>query len=84
MPVQGGTPKQITRDGKQSSGQDWMSNGKTVAFGSDRSGEYRVWKVRTDAAEPEKTLRKSAVYGDFPIQLPVARGRPTLVYPVLQ
>lgn len=82
VPTRGGEPRQVTRDGRQVSGQDWMGDGVTLVFGSDRTGEFRLWKIKPAAArsKPEAT----AIYGDFPLQPAVARGAEVLVYSVLQ
>ncbi len=83
VPVAGGAPAQITFDAKQVSGFDWTADGKSVVFGSDRSGEFRLWRLRYPrgtGAPPQQT----EIYGDFPIQLSLARRSPVLVYSVLQ
>lgn len=82
-PVEGGAPRQLTRDGKQISGHDWMPDGKTLVFSSDRGGEFRIWMLALGGqggAAPQST----GIYGDFPIQLSMARRVPALVYSVLQ
>ncbi|MGD0200188.1 MAG: winged helix-turn-helix domain-containing protein [Bryobacteraceae bacterium] len=83
LPADGGTPTQLTSDGRQVSGQDWMPDGKTLVFGSDRTGEFRLWKL-SFAPGSKTALQPAAIYGDFPIQLSIARRTAALVYSVLQ
>lgn len=87
IPTAGGTPKQLTADGKQISGHDWMSdeNGEgVVVYASDRSGEFRLWKLRADVASPTKNPQSVGVYAEFPIELSLSRKSPLLVYSVQQ
>jgi Tol biopolymer transport system component/DNA-binding winged helix-turn-helix (wHTH) protein len=82
VPVQGGQALAVSSDGHRVSGQDWMPDSTTVVFGSDRGGEFRLWKIRTTGArrKPETT----GVYGDFPLQISLSRRAEALVYSVLQ
>lgn len=78
-----GNTRQLLRDGFQISGQDWTTDGHAILFGSNRSGEFRLWRIRTDkSAAP--VLDWMGVYGDAPIQLALARKAPVLIYSVLQ
>jgi len=81
--VEGGTPRQLTNDGKQISDQDWMPDGKALVFGSDRSGEFRLWKLAY-GSDAVRTAHPTGIYGDFPIQFSLARKAPVLVYSALQ
>lgn len=78
--VGGGLPRQITSDARLVSGQDWMPDGSALVFGSNRSGEFRLWKASPSGGVP----RGTPVYGDFPMQLSLSRGTRSLVYSVLQ
>lgn len=82
VPVEGGQPRQLTFDGKQISGQDWMRGGEELVFGSDRTGEFRLWKLPANKTGVQPVA--TGIYGDFPIQVAVARHAPVLVYSVLQ
>lgn len=76
--IDGGTARQITKDDKEVSGQDWLPDGTALLFGSNRAGEFRLWKSSGE------TLKSTGIYGDFPIQLTLARKSPALAYSVLQ
>ncbi|MEK7751156.1 MAG: hypothetical protein AAB654_04515, partial [Acidobacteriota bacterium] len=82
-PMNGGQPRPLTADGKRVSGQDWMPDGKTIVFASDRGGEFRLWKIRADISNPARTLNSTGIYAEFPIQLSLASRAPALVYSVL-
>jgi Tol biopolymer transport system component/DNA-binding winged helix-turn-helix (wHTH) protein len=84
IPTHGGTPRQLTADGKQISSHDWMPDGKSIVFASDRGGEFRLWKLPAAASLPAKALQSIGIYGEFPIELSLARGSSCLVYTVLQ
>jgi Tol biopolymer transport system component/DNA-binding winged helix-turn-helix (wHTH) protein len=83
VPMDGGEPRPLTADGKRVSGQDWMPDGKSIVFASDRGGEFRLWKIRADAPNPARTLIPTGIYAVFPIQLSLASRAPALVYSVL-
>ncbi len=83
VPVAGGEPVQITSDGKQVSGQDWTPDGRSLVFGSNRSGEFRLWRTSFPSGK-RPSLRQTAIYGDSPMQLSLARHAPALVYAVLR
>lgn len=78
-----GKLRQLLREGSQISGQDWTADGKSILFGSNRSGEFRLWRKPADNANAP-ILDWTGVYGDAPIQLALARKAPALVYSVLQ
>ena len=84
IPVEGGAPRQLTADGRQVTGQDWMPDSRSIVLASDRGGEFRLWRIRTDVSDPRKTAQSIGIYGEFPIELAVARKAASLVYAVLQ
>jgi Tol biopolymer transport system component/DNA-binding winged helix-turn-helix (wHTH) protein len=83
VPTAGGKTVQLTSDARQISGQDWMPDGRTLAFGSDRGGEFRIWKLEY-APGRTQSPRPTALYGDFLLQISLARNAPVLVYSMLQ
>ncbi len=84
IPVTGGAPGQLTADAKQISGHDWSSGSREIVFASDRGGEFRLWKLRTDAPMPEKNPQPVGIYAEFPMELSLARASSTLAYSVQQ
>jgi Tol biopolymer transport system component/DNA-binding winged helix-turn-helix (wHTH) protein len=79
-PLTDGAPRQLTDDGKQISGQDWRADGNQLIFASDRSGEFRLWQINALAAKPEKNPQPVGIYGEFPMEISLARRAQTLVY----
>jgi len=81
VPIQGGTAVQLTSDDHQISDHDWTPDGSHVVFASDRTGEFRLWRVKPTAGDkPEST----GVYGDYPLQFSMAKSGHALVYAALQ
>lgn len=84
VPSTGGTPNQVTSDGKQVSAADWLPGSRNLVFASDRDGDFRLWRVAAGAPGAAKSPQPAGIYGDFPIQFSIARHAPVLVYSVLQ
>lgn len=82
VPVAGGQARQLTSDARMISGHDWTADGKSLVIASDRSGDFRLWRLTLGARSA--SLAPLGVYGEFPIQLSIARRAPALVYSVLQ
>lgn len=81
VPFTGGAPVQLTSDDHQISDHAWMPDGSQLVFASDRTGEFRLWKMNPVAGgKPEST----GVYGDYPLQLSMAKATNALVYAALQ
>jgi DNA-binding winged helix-turn-helix (wHTH) protein len=76
--------RQLSRDGFQISGQDWLPDGKSIVMGSNRSGDFRLWRVRAGDSGAEPVPDSTGTYGDAALQLSIARRAPVLVYSVLQ
>lgn len=76
--------KQLTADAKQISGQDWVGAGRQIVFASNRSGEFRLWRLNADVAAPESNPQSVGIYSESPIELSLARKNDSLVYSVLQ
>jgi Tol biopolymer transport system component/DNA-binding winged helix-turn-helix (wHTH) protein len=83
VPAAGGKTVQLTYDARQISGQDWMPDGGSLVFGSDRGGEFRLWKLEYPPGRTQR-LVPTALYSDFMLQISLARHVPVLVYSMLQ
>ena len=83
MPAAGGPPRQLTADEKEVTAHDWMPDGKEIVFASDRGGEFRLWRLRTEAGARREPAAVG-VYGEYRIQLSIAGAAPTLVYSSLR
>jgi Tol biopolymer transport system component/DNA-binding winged helix-turn-helix (wHTH) protein len=82
IPAAGGTPHPVTGDARQITSQDWMADGSALVFSSNRSGEFRLWKMPTRmgrTAQPQQI----AIYSDLPMQLAISRRSHSLVYSVV-
>jgi len=84
IPLTGGAPTPLTADAKQISGHDWLTDGTGIVFASDRGGEFRLWKMQANLARPEKNPQPVGIYGEFPIELSLARSSSALAYSLLQ
>jgi Tol biopolymer transport system component/DNA-binding winged helix-turn-helix (wHTH) protein len=84
VPSTGGTPTQITADGKQVSAADWLPGSRTLVFASDRDGDFRLWRAAATGQGQTQHPQPAGIYGDFPIQFSIARNAAVLVYSVLQ
>ncbi|HWQ36295.1 MAG TPA: winged helix-turn-helix domain-containing protein [Blastocatellia bacterium] len=82
IPLTGGEPHQLTDDGKQISSHDWRQDSSQIIFASDRSGEFRLWQIRAQATKPEKNPQPVGIYGEFPMEISLARQAQTLVYSI--
>jgi Tol biopolymer transport system component/DNA-binding winged helix-turn-helix (wHTH) protein len=84
IPAGGGEARPLTADEKQISAHDWMPDGRTIVFASDRDGEFRVWKVPTGPAVTRRTPVALGIFGEYRMQLSSAGGAPMLVYSSLR
>jgi Tol biopolymer transport system component/DNA-binding winged helix-turn-helix (wHTH) protein len=81
--VNGGNLRQMTNGVYQISGQDWAADGKNLIIGSNRTGDFRLWRI--SLRPPLQPVTDwTGTYGDAPIQLALARRAATLIYSVLQ
>jgi Tol biopolymer transport system component/DNA-binding winged helix-turn-helix (wHTH) protein len=84
VPVTGEAARPMTSDGKQLTDQDWMPDGRTLLFASNREGEFRLYKTAIAGTGSARSYRAIGIYGEFPIQFSLSRRTHTLVYSVLQ
>jgi Tol biopolymer transport system component len=57
MPIEGGSPKQITFFNSLNGGPVWSPDGTEIAFGSNEGGEFKVWKVNSQGGRPIKFVQ---------------------------
>jgi TolB protein len=72
MPVQGGTPKQITPL-TPSYLHGWSPDGKFLVFTGGRTNKYDIYKIPADGSGPEVRLTDSAGLNDGPEFTPDGR-----------
>jgi dipeptidyl aminopeptidase/acylaminoacyl peptidase len=54
VPVSGGAPRQLTREGESNERPRWLPDSKSIAFISDRGGASQVWIMDADGANPRQ------------------------------
>jgi dipeptidyl aminopeptidase/acylaminoacyl peptidase len=81
IPAAGGEARQITHVGKRISSHDWSRASNEVLIASERTGEFRVWRVRL--SNPA-SMSAAGIYGDGPILFSAARRADALVYSTFQ
>ncbi len=54
VPLEGGEPKQWTRDGSRNTRARWSPDGRRIAFLSNRSGSQQIWLMDAGGADPRK------------------------------
>ncbi len=52
VPLAGGSPRQITRDGAVNNRPRWSPDSRRIAFVSDRSGSSQIWTMDPDGGKP--------------------------------
>jgi len=57
MPIEGGSPRQITFLNSLNDGPVWSPDGKEIAFGSNEGGEFKVWKINAQGGRPFQFLQ---------------------------
>jgi len=54
VPLDGGTPKQITHDGESNQRPRWSPDGKRIAYISDREGSSQIWLMDPDGGNAKQ------------------------------
>ncbi|HEY9248773.1 MAG TPA: prolyl oligopeptidase family serine peptidase, partial [Rariglobus sp.] len=54
VPLAGGAPKQITRDGEANQRARWSPDSKRIAYISDRGGSQQIWMMDPDGANAKQ------------------------------
>ncbi|MBI1763536.1 MAG: PD40 domain-containing protein [Acidobacteria bacterium] len=84
IPVTGGEARPLTAANKQISSHAWLGDGSGLVFASDRSGEFRLWRLHIKAGTANTDPERIEIFGAFPIELSLARKAPRLAYSVQQ
>ncbi|HEX8098378.1 MAG TPA: S9 family peptidase [Pyrinomonadaceae bacterium] len=64
VPVEGGSPKQLTTGDRSAASPRWSPDGRRIAFVSARDGEDQVWTVDLASNEFQKVTNLSTGAGD--------------------
>src|SRR5215470_4772338 len=59
VPLDGGTPRQITHDGEANQRARWSPDSKRIAYISDRGGSSQVWMMDPDGGNPKQVTTLS-------------------------
>jgi len=59
VPLNGGLPRQITRDGTDNERPRWTSNSKQIFYVSNRGGSMQVWRMDADGSNSRQISRLS-------------------------
>lgn len=57
VPLDGGSPRQITFEGTRNERPRWSPDSKRIAFVSDRSGNSQIWLMDPDGGNPVQVTR---------------------------
>src|SRR5690349_1709527 len=57
--IDGGAPRQITREGESNQRPRWSPDGKRIAYISDRGGSSQIWLMDPDGADPKQVTSLS-------------------------
>src|SRR4051812_16870790 len=60
VPLDGGSPRQITMDGERNQRARWSPDSKRIAYISDRSGSSQIWLMDPDGANAKQVTNFSA------------------------
>jgi Tol biopolymer transport system component len=52
VPIEGGTPRQITHEGTANNRARWSPDSKRIAYISDRGGSSQIWLMDPDGSNP--------------------------------
>ena len=59
VPLDGGTPRQITHDGESNQRPRWSPDSKRIAYVSDRGGSSQIWMMDPDGGNPKQITNLS-------------------------
>jgi len=59
VPIDGGTPRQITHDGENNQRPRWSPDSKRIAYVSDRGGSSQIWLMDPDGGNAKQVTNLS-------------------------
>lgn len=59
VPLAGGTPRQLTREGSSNGRPRWSPDSKSIYFISNRTGKSQVWSMNADGSQPRQMTKIS-------------------------
>src|SRR5688572_11989150 len=59
VPLEGGSPRQITRDGEANARARWSPDSKRIAYISDRGGSSQIWMMDPDGGDAKQVTNLS-------------------------
>jgi len=59
VPIEGGSPRQITHDGEANQRARWSPDSKRIAYISDRGGSTQIWLMDADGGNPKQVTNLS-------------------------
>ena len=59
VPLEGGTPRQITQDGESNQRPRWSPDSKRIAYVSDRGGSSQIWMMDPDGGNAKQITNLS-------------------------
>jgi Tol biopolymer transport system component/DNA-binding winged helix-turn-helix (wHTH) protein len=77
LPFNGGAPTRLTADNQDIIGLDWMPDGRSIVFASDRAGGYSIFRVPVDGGGAPHVVAGGSAKLKHPS---VARGSGQIVY----
>jgi len=66
MPATGGAERRLTDGPGLDDGPDYSADGQFIYFNSMRSGNMKLWRMRTDSSEPEQITFEDSTRDWFP------------------
>ena len=54
MSASGGSPVQLTSDGRMTASLAWSGDGNSIVFSSNRAGKFSLWRVPATGGSPER------------------------------
>ncbi len=63
VPIEGGSPRQITNQGSQNERPRWLPDSQSIAFISNRGGTAQIWTMKPDGTAPKQITSISTEAG---------------------